>query len=118
MRAPANDRLPSRPKSCHASPVAGSSARNASNRSSTVSASSPGASSSGDTGTIPCVDQRPWLTISPTVPVKLAGMRTEPVVSDPIASSAEPSSRLTPAPELEPPLIRCSRASHGLYGDP
>jgi hypothetical protein len=64
------------------------------------------------------VDQRPIVTFKPALPVMQAGMRTEPAVSLPNASTAEPSSRLTPAPLDEPPTERCAAASHGLYGAP
>src|SRR5262249_42428634 len=37
-----------------------------------------------------------------------AGIRTEPAVSLPKASNAEPSIRLTPAPLREPPWPRCA----------
>ena len=66
----------------------------------------------------PSHDQRPRLTFRPTVPVQLAGIRTDPVVSDPSASTAVPWQRLTPAPELDPPLTRCRVASQGLRGAP
>ena len=42
-------------------------------------------------GTTPSVDQRPSVTFKPTMPVIEAGIRTEPAVSLPKASSAEPS---------------------------
>ena len=71
-----------------------------------------------DSGTTPAVDQRPIVTFSPALPVIEAGMRTEPAVSLPNASKAEPSRRLTPAPLDEPPTERCAAASHGLYGAP
>jgi hypothetical protein len=58
------------------------------------------------------------VTFKPALPVMQAGMRTEPAVSLPNASTAEPSSRLTPAPLDEPPTERCAVASHGLYGAP
>ena len=48
----------------------------------------------------------------------LAGTRTEPAVSLPSATIAEPSHRLTPAPAEEPPGTRCALASHGLRGVP
>ena len=44
--------------------------------------------------------------LQPALPVMQAGMRTEPAVSLPNASKAEPSSRLTPAPLDEPPTER------------
>ena len=74
----------------------------------------PGVSKVGDKGTTPSVDQRPSVTFKPTFPVMHAGIRTEPAVSLPKASSAEPPSRLTPAPLDEPPGARCAAGSHGL----
>jgi Molybdate transporter of MFS superfamily len=74
----------------------------------------PGVSKVEDSGTTPSVGQRPSVTFGPTVPVMHAGIRTEPAVSLPKASSAEPSSRLMPAPLDEPPGARCARESHGL----
>jgi len=68
----------------------------------------------GDSGTTPSAGQRPSVTFRPTAPVIDAGTRTEPAVSLPRASSAEPSSRLTPAPLDEPPGARCAAASQGL----
>src|ERR1051325_9961609 len=79
-------------------------------------ASRPGVSNVKDSVTTPSADQRPSVTFSPTVPVMQAGIRTEPAVSLPKASSAEPSSRLTPAPLDDPPTERCAAASQGLYG--
>ena len=81
-------------------------------------ASTPAVSSGGLNGTMPSVDQRPAVGRIPALPVIEAGMRTEPAVSEPIASRAEPSHRLTPAPELDPPGERCTAASHGLRGAP
>ena len=43
-----------------------------------------------DSGTTPSVDQRPSVTFKPTVPVIDAGIRTEPSVSLPKASSSYP----------------------------
>src|SRR6266446_1380267 len=69
-------------------------------------ASSPGVSNVKDSGTTPSVDQRPIVTFKPALPVMQAGMRTEPAVSLPNASKAEPSNRLTPAPLDEPMYCR------------
>ena len=93
---------------------AGSSAAKPKARSHTLRASRPGVSNVKDSGTTPSVDQRPIVTFSPALPVMQAGMRTEPAVSLPNASNAEPSSRLTPAPLDDPPTERCAAASHGL----
>ncbi len=48
----------------------------------------------------------------------LAGMRTEPAVSVPSARQAVPLISETPAPELEPPGVRCAWLSQGLRGAP
>ena len=71
-----------------------------------------------DSGTTPVVGQRPVVCRWPTTPVAEAGMRTDPPVSLPTAIRADPSHRLTPAPDEEPPGTRCSSASHGLTGVP
>ena len=76
----------------------------------------PGVSKLPLSGTMPAVDQRPIVTLRPTLPVTLAGMRTEPPVSVPNASTADPSAMLTPAPELEPPVPLCSEATHRMRG--
>ena len=86
--------------------------------SSTVRASGPGVSQVGANGTMPSIDQRPIVTFRPTLPVTLAGMRTEPPVSVPMAINADPSHKLTPAPDDDPPETRCWTASHGLRGAP
>ena len=56
----------------------------------------PGVSKVGLSGTMPRVDQRPAVVLSPTCPVTLAGMRTEPPVSVPMAMTAEPSAQAHP----------------------
>src|ERR1044071_1405402 len=43
-------------------------------------------------------------------------MRTDPDVSVPSEITAEPWQSATPAPELDPPGVRCAFASHGLRG--
>src|ERR1700686_5498921 len=55
---------------------------------------------------------RPSVGFSPTVPQKLAGMRMEPPVSDPMAARHRPGATAAPDPPLEPPGIRLW--SHGL----
>src|SRR5215471_12216682 len=86
--------------------------------SATLRASSPGVSNVKDSGTTPAVDQRPIVIFSPALPVIEAGMRTEPAVSLPNASKADPSRRLTPAPLDEPPTERCAAASQGVVRCP
>src|SRR5665213_1324889 len=46
---------------------------------------------------------RPRLTLSPTRPQTLAGIRTEPPPSLPGANGASPAATAAPAPPLEPP---------------
>src|SRR5580698_4382153 len=55
---------------------------------------------------------RPNVGFSPTVPQKLAGMRIEPPVSDPIAATQSPAATAAAEPPLEPPGMR--ERSHGL----
>ena len=54
-------------------------------------------------GTTPAVLTRPTVVFSPTVPLRAAGMRTEPPVSVPMAMGAIPEATATPEPLLEPP---------------
>src|SRR5665811_2375203 len=61
---------------------------------------------------------RPTVVFSPTMPHKLAGMRTEPPVSLPIAAGARPAATATPEPLLDPPGARCRCGSHGFHGVP
>ena len=56
---------------------------------------------------------RPNVGFSPTVPQKLAGMRMDPPVSDPMAAWHNPAATAAPEPRLEPPGIRVR--SHGLH---
>src|SRR5258708_39341398 len=86
--------------------------------SATERARMPGVSKVGLKGGAPPPGQRPIVVLSPTVPVSEAGILIEPPASLPSASAAEPSHKLAPAPELEAPLPRCWRASHGVAGAP
>ena len=52
------------------------------------------------------VGQRPIDVRKPTTPVSAAGARTEPPASLPSAQRQLPSQSETPAPELDPPLMR------------
>ena len=114
MRIPAISRAVARAINPTGSMPAGSTAPKPYATSATLRASTPGVSNVKERGTIPSVDQRPSVTFRPTLPVMDAGMRTEPAVSLPKASCAEPSRRLTPAPLDEPPTERWALASHGL----
>ena len=60
---------------------------------------------------------RPTVVFSPVTPHMLAGIRTEPPVSDPSPIGAMPAATATPVPELDPPG-RWGSACHGLCGVP
>src|SRR5688572_25410972 len=49
---------------------------------------------------------RPYVGLRVNVPVKAAGMRTEPPPSVPTASGASPAATAAAAPPLEPPGVR------------
>ncbi len=49
---------------------------------------------------------RPKVGLMPTVPHRLAGMRIEPPVSDPIATGTRRAATAAPEPPLEPPGTR------------
>src|SRR5262245_10060651 len=51
---------------------------------------------------------RPKVAFSPTSPLKLDGMRTEPPPSVPMASGPSPAATAAPAPPDEPPGVRSS----------
>src|SRR5438046_371982 len=51
---------------------------------------------------------RPNVAFSPTRPVKLAGMRTEPPPSVPMASGPSPAATAAPAPPDDPPGVRAT----------
>jgi len=55
----------------------------------------PGASSVGESGNIPFSDMRPKLGLTPTTPLKAAGMRQEPAVSEPSVAGTIPSATAT-----------------------
>ena len=103
------------PASACASPSTTSQAQR---RSTAPRASRPTVSKVELKGTTPSAGHLPVVWRRPATPVADAGMRIDPPVSEPSASCADPSQRLTPAPEDEPPGTRCSRASHGLIGVP
>lgn len=72
----------------------------------------------GESGGAPPTGQRPLDVRKPTVPVSAAGERHEPPESLPSAHKQLPSHNETPAPELDPPLMRRAVASQGLRGAP
>src|SRR4029078_10911819 len=71
--------------------------------SSAVRVSTPIVSRVGDIGTTPYRLIRPFVVFSPVTPLRAAGMRTEPPVSEPIAAGASPAATATPEPLLDPP---------------
>ena len=86
--------------------------------SSAVWVRNPTVSSVVERGTTPSVGHLPVVWRMPTTPVADAGILTDPPVSLPSAIRADPSHRLTPAPDDEPPGARCSEASQGFTGVP
>src|SRR5690606_22711392 len=73
--------------------------------SSGLSANNDGQSSDRQAGTIPCVDQRPRVGLTPMRLLNAAGTRPEPAVSVPSEKVTSPSATATAEPALEPPLI-------------
>ncbi|GAO27353.1 hypothetical protein ALISP_7173 [Alicycliphilus sp. B1] len=59
-----------------------------------------------ESGTAPSVGTRRAVFLKPTTPLRAAGMRIEPPVSEPRAMKAAPVATDTPAPEDEPPGTR------------
>ena len=100
------------------SPQSGSTAPKHHTLSSTLRVSAPTVSKVLLNGTTPSVGHRPRVVLWPTTPVKAAGIRIDPPVSDPRAIMAERSHRLTPAPQDEPPGILAVAGSQGLRGVP
>ena len=82
----------------------------------TLLPSGPIESSVVDSGSVPSRGTRACVGLKPTRPHKAAGMRTEPPVSLPIATTLWPSATATAAPEEEPPGMRVR--SQGLPGVP
>ena len=61
---------------------------------------------------------RPTVTFSPTIPHQAAGVRIEPAVSAPMAAGTRPAATATAEPLDEPPGVRCTARSQGLWGVP
>ena len=80
--------------------------------------SGPTVSSVGDSGNTPSVGSRPIVVLWPKIPLRQAGMRTEPPVSDPMAKPHSPAATATPEPLEEPPGVRWTSRSHGFHGVP
>ncbi len=75
-------------------------------------------SSDRQAGTTPRVLIRPRVGLSPTMLLKLAGMRPDPAVSVPSEKLTNPVATATADPELEPPEIKLSLKllRHAPYG--
>src|SRR6478609_10858933 len=58
------------------------------------------------------------VVFKPTMPQRLAGARTEPPVSLPIAAGARAAPTATPEPLLDPAGARCTSRSQGFHGVP
>ena len=71
--------------------------------SSTLAAKIETQSSERQLGTTPRVDTRPTVGLTPTMPLKPAGIRPDPPVSVPSANDTCPAATATAEPELEPP---------------
>ena len=67
-------------------------------------------------GTTPSVGTRPVVGRWPVTPQNAAGIRTDPAVSVPSATSTSPAATAAPLPPLEPPVIRLG--SHGFSAGP
>src|SRR6516225_7636631 len=82
----------------------------------TSAPSGPTVSRDGASGYTPSSGTRPQLVFRPTTPQQAAGIRTEPPVSVPSATSASPVATATAEPLDEPPGRR--RGSTGFTGIP
>src|SRR3954453_20365679 len=74
----------------------------------TVRAMGPAWSSEDAKATIPQREQRPYVGLIPTVPVKAAGWRIEPPVSVAVAPRQSLAATVAPEPPEEPPGTRCA----------
>ena len=82
----------------------------------TSAPSGPTVSRDGASGYTPSTDTRPQVVFRPAIPQQAAGIRTEPPVSVPRATSASPAATATAEPLDDPPGIR--RGSAGFTGVP
>ena len=76
----------------------------------------PIVSSDGASGHTPSREIRPQVVLRPTVPQQADGLRMEPAVSLPMATSTSPSARATAQPLELPPGMQAG--SKGLAGVP
>ena len=84
----------------------------------TVLAIGPAWSSELAKATVPQREQRPYVGLIPTVPVKLAGWRIEPPVSVAVAPRHISAATAEADPPDEPPGTRSSSLRHGLMTGP
>src|ERR1700730_13101335 len=63
-------------------------------------------------GTQPCRLTRPYVGFRPTIPLTVAGVRTDPPVSVPMAAKSDRAATAAPDPALDPPGYDSS--CHGL----
>ncbi len=82
----------------------------------TVAAIGPTVSSVGASGWTPSSGMRPYVVFRPTTPQQAAGVRTDPPVSVPSATSAPSVATATADPDDEPPGMRAG--SSGFTGVP
>src|SRR5580692_93773 len=94
----------------------GSISRMPSSTAATSAPSGPTVSRDGASGYTPCTGTRPQVVLRPTTPQQAAGIRTEPPVSVPSATSASPVATATAEPLDDPPGRR--RGSSGFTGVP
>src|SRR6201981_3334420 len=88
----------------------------ASSPAATSAPSGPTVSRDGASGYTPSSGTRPQVVFRPAIPQQAAGIRTEPPVSVPRATSASPAATATAEPLEDPPGSR--RGSSGLAGVP
>src|ERR1700746_1813430 len=67
--------------------------------------------------TMPQLEQRPYVCVRPTTPVKAAGWRIEPPVSVPVAPGARNAATAAAEPPDEPPGTRCVFAPRRRHGE-
>src|SRR6185437_4646652 len=79
-------------------------------------AKAPTVSRVGESGIAPVTGTKPYVGFQAVTPQQCAGMRREPPVSDPSATTTDPLATAAAEPDEEPPLIK-SRF-HGLRTEP
>ena len=97
---------------------AATSASRMSAQSATLRAIGPIESSDQLSKPVPCRLIRPNVTFNPVKPLNADGIRTEPPVSLPMPTGANPAATATPVPLEEPPGTRWVARSHGFTGVP